>query len=345
MIWKLLQAIYDTSVPIPSEPEILEPALDDIAYFRVAPQVYQLLKQQERLDSLPAAYRNRLKNKYDETVRSNLYIHYENERILQAFEASEIPVIPLKGVRFAMKYFGHIGARGTSDIDLLLKKSDMKRAEACIRQLGFTNEEKTIRAHFHRSFSKPLAGTPHSLTVELHWGLLMEGTSRYSIAPFWHEAVPLKPYKQVMELSEYHLFYMICLHGWKHGLNSPKYLIDIVQLLEVSGDRISFDRLLQDASIHRTYKRIASTLSIVYRQFPYLEARKPLKLSKRRGNWWDYDTVRGKKKNTITRYTRFLQYQWLDFDSPSHGLAASVHYLESLVLFRKGVKTNDQTYV
>ncbi|MDQ0115556.1 nucleotidyltransferase domain-containing protein [Paenibacillus harenae] len=345
MIWSLLQAIYDTSVPIPSEPEILEPALDDVEYFHVAPQVYQLLKQQERLGGLPAAYRDRLKLKYDETVRTNLYIHYENERILQAFEDSGIAVIPLKGVRFAMKYFGHIGARGTSDIDLLLHESDMKRAEACIRQFGFTCEEKPIRAHFHRSFSKPLAGTNHSLTVELHWGLLMEGTSSFSIAPFWREAEPLKPYKQVMELSEYHQFYMICLHGWKHALDSPKYLIDIVQLLEVSGDRISFDRLLQDASIHRTYKRIASTLSVVYKQFPYLEARKPLKLANRRGNWWYYDAGRGKKKNALLRYARFLQYQWLDFDSPIHSLAASIHYMESLVLFRKGVRTNDQTEV
>lgn len=341
MIWKLLQAIYDTSVPIPSEPEHLEQVLNDITYFHIAPQVYQLLKQQEKLGCLPSAFRDRLKLKYDETVRTNLYIQYENERILRAFEASGIPVIPLKGVYFAKKYFGHIGARATSDIDLLLEESDMKRAEACIRELGFTCEEQQIRAHFHRSYSKPITGTLHSLAIELHWGLLMRGTSRLDIAPFWQEAVPLKPYKQVMELSDYHQFYMICLHGWKHGLNSPKYLLDIVQLLEVSGDRICFDRLLREASIHRTNKRIASTLSIVYRQFPYLEESKPLHLPKRRGNWWYYDAIRGNKKNAFQRYSRFLQYQWLDFDLPSHSLAASIHYLESLVMFRKGVRTSD----
>lgn len=341
MIWKLLRAIYDTSVLFPSEPELLEQALDDITYFHIAPQVYQLLKQQERIGSLPSAFQDRLKLKYDETVRTNLYIHYENERILRAFEASGIPVIPLKGVRFAMKYFGHLGARGTSDIDLLLQESDMKRAEACVRELGFTCEEQTIRAHFHRSYSKPITGSPHPLAVELHWGLLMKGTSRLNIAPFWQESVPLKPFKQLMELSEYHQFYMICLHGWKHGLNSPKYLLDIVQLLEVSADKISFDRLLQDASIHRTYNRIVSTLSIVYRQFPHLEERKPLKLRKRRGDWWYDDAFRGKKKNAVERYSRFLQYQWLDFDSPNHSLAASIHYLESLILLRKGVRTND----
>lgn len=341
MIWTLLQAIYDTSVPIPSEPEHLELALNDIITFHIAPQVYQLLKQQERLGSLPSSFHDRLKLKYEETARTNLYIQYENARILRALEESGIPVIPLKGVLFAKKYFGHIGARVTSDIDLLLQESDMKRAEACIRELGFTCEEKQIRAHFHRSYSKPIAGSQHSLAVELHWGLLMRGTSRLDIAPFWLEAVPLKSYKLVMELSDYHQFYMICLHGWKHGLNSPKYLLDIVQLLEASGDRVCYDRLLREASIHRTYKRIASTLSIVYRQFPYLEARKPLPLPERRGNWWYYDPMRGSKKNAFQRYSRFLQYQWLDFDVPSHSLAAAIHYLESLIMFRKGVRTND----
>ncbi|PWW17162.1 hypothetical protein DFO73_1306 [Cytobacillus oceanisediminis] len=33
----------------------------------------------------------------------------------------EVEASPLKGVTFAEKYFGHLGGRGTSDIDLFMR--------------------------------------------------------------------------------------------------------------------------------------------------------------------------------------------------------------------------------
>ena len=338
MIWKLLQAIYDPSVPFPTDSNIFDEALADIEYFHIAPPFYQLLMQQGKLASTPVSFQNRLKKKFDETVALNVYIQYENDRIFKAFEACGISVIPMKGVMFATKYFGHIGARATSDIDLLVQAADLSRAEACIRSLGFTSEERPIRSHFHRSFSKPLTGSLPPLTVELHRDLLMDGTSNFSVETLWQDAVPLEPYSRVMELSDYHTFYMICLHGWKHALNSMKYLIDIVQLLHVCSDRIDYDRLLRDAASHQTYKRICSTLSIVYRQFPFLEHRKPLPLPQRRGDWWSYGAIRGKRNRSLMLYFRFLQYQWFDFDTSRHSFAASIHYLEPHFMKRREVK-------
>lgn len=340
MIWKLLQAIYDPGIPFPADSKIFDAALYDIEYFHIAPPFYQLLKQQGKLASTPVPFQKRLKTIFDETTALNVYIQYENERIFKAFEASGISVIPMKGVNFASKYFGHIGARCTSDIDLLVQAADLSRAEACIRSLGFTCGERQIRSHFHRSFSKPLTGSLPPLTVELHWGLLMEGTSNFSIEQFWRDAIPLEPYSLVLELSDYHTFYMICLHGWKHALNSPKYLIDIVQLLHICSDRIDYGRLFRDAAAHQTYKRISSTLSIIYRQFPFLEARKPLPLPQRRGDWWSYDAIRGKRNRSFMLYIRFLQYQWCDFDHTRHSVAASIHYLEPQLMKRKGVRKN-----
>ncbi|MBC8080491.1 MAG: nucleotidyltransferase family protein [Gorillibacterium sp.] len=340
MIWNLLHAIYDPGSPMPTEPNTLQTIQEDIEYFHIEPQLYHLLKQQNKLEDIPLAFRNQLKVKYDETMLLNLYIQYENEKIFKAFDDSSITVIPLKGVHLATKYFGHIGARGTSDIDLLVKAAELAQAEECIRSLGFTWEEENIRSHFHHSFSKPIVGSTHPLTVELHWGLLMEGTSRFNVEELWREALPMKPYSHVMELSDYHTFYMICLHGWKHGFDSVKYFIDIIQLITVCRDRIDYDRLFRDSVAHQTYKRISSTLSIVYRQFPYLESHKPLILSKRTGHWWNYAAIRGKQKRSLTRYLRFLQYHFLEYDLPSHSFVASILYLEPILMQRREVKTN-----
>ncbi|WP_274650951.1 nucleotidyltransferase family protein [Paenibacillus humicola] len=343
MVWKLLHALYNEKAPFPVDSETLDASLDDIGYFRLEPQVYRLLSTQNKLERLPDAHRERLKTKFDESVMLNVYIQFETERLFHAFESRGIDVIPLKGVRFAAKYFGHIGARSTSDIDLLIRPGDADRAADCVRALGFACEEPYIRGHFHAGFSKPLPGRRQPLTVELQWDLLMDGTSNFKPEPMWRDALPLKPYKHVLELSEYHTFYMICLHGWKHGLDSLKYLIDIVQLIRVIGERIDYGELFEDAKAHRTYRRLASTLSVVYRQFPFLEERKPLDLPKRGGTWWCYESIRGKRTASWMRYVRFVRYQWFDFDSPVHGFTASIQYLESLLKKPKGGEYHGQT--
>jgi len=335
MIWKLFQAIYNDA-PLPTSAEELEIILEDAEFFHIEPQLYQLLADRRLLGHLPEAAQRRLKAQFSETCALNLFIQHENDRLMRQFDNAGIAVIPLKGVRFAIRYFGHLGARATTDIDLLVQPEDLPRAEEIIRRLGFTTEEREIRSHYHRSYSRPLNHSPHPLTVELHWGLLMEGTSRFNTEELWQEAHVLAPYRHVLELSDYHNFYMICLHGWKHGMDSLKYLLDIVQMVEVHEGRIDYERLHRDGITHLTYKRLCSVLSIVKRQFPYLDNLQPNKFPLNRGTWWNYQAIRYTQKRSLSRYLRFLQYLFLEYDRPGHSLTASRHYWEPMVTHERG---------
>lgn len=338
MIWKLFEAIYSDAPP-PASADAWEVILGDAAFFHIEPQLYQLLSDRGLLADLPATVQDRLKSKFSETCALNLFIQYENERILRQFDREGIAAIPLKGVRYAIRYYGHLGARATTDIDLLVQPEDLPRAVESIRRLGFTTAEREIRSHFHRSYSRPLAQSPYPLTVELHWGLLMEGTSRFNSAELWQEARVLAPYRHVLELSDYHQFYMICLHGWKHGLDSLKYLLDIVQLTQANGSLIDGRRLQRDTIKHQTYKRMGSVLAIVKRQFPYLRLNDFLQSESfpvNRGTWWSYEAIRYTDRRSLRRYLRFLQYLLLEYDKPVHSLAASRQYWEPMATHERG---------
>jgi hypothetical protein len=322
VIISFIQALYDPRIPIPHDWDYYEKVLEDIEFFAISSQIYYLLKQQDQLVQTPPFFQARLKQKYDETLHLNIFIKNQTEQIFRKFEEKAIPAIPLKGISFAELYFGHIGARGTSDIDLLIKKGDVEKAIECVKALGYTMEQQRIPAHFHWSFSKLLPHSPIPLTVELHWDLLTENTSDLNIAEFWNHAMPIQSYQYIKELSDFHTFYMICLHGWKHNMSALKYFIDIIQMIHVLQDQLQYTDLFKAAASHRTLKRITRTLAIVYHHFPHLEWVTELPFPNRPHLWWDYNAIRNLDHRTIKQYANWIYYEFFDFDTVKHSLAA-----------------------
>src|SRR5207249_983418 len=147
------------------------------------------------------------------------------------------------------------------------------------------------------------------LVVELHWSLVKENTSRFDINDFWDQAKPVAHFSHIKELSENHIFYMICLHGWRHNLDSLKYFIDIIQVIHKYRLVLDYQEIFTLAADHQTLKRMMRTLSIVYQQFPHLNnvLRFPVKKKK---NLWEYRPVKGLKQ-----YVDFLDYQFCSFES------------------------------
>ena len=271
MIVPFLRALYSDAPSPPTSEQTCRAILEDIEFFDIGPQVYWLLKSQNRLDDVPAGFRERLKRRFDETAARNLFIMHETDRLLRALNAKGIAVIPLKGVRFAETYFGHPGARPTTDIDLLVRESDMPEAVSCVRSMGYAIDGERFPDHFHESFAKPLPGSPLPLSAELHWDLLVRRTSSLRVGDLWDESQADARYEAVYQLSPTHALYAICLHGWQHAMNSLKYPLDVAQVIHSRGSEIDYRALFELARAHRTEKRLASVLSIALALFPHLE--------------------------------------------------------------------------
>ncbi|WP_252189340.1 nucleotidyltransferase family protein [Rossellomorea vietnamensis] len=203
-----------------------------------------------------------------------------------------------------------MAARGTSDIDILIKKERIEETVQLVKSLGFEQEEEWIPDHFHCSFSKRIPGSPVPLVVEIHWGIVKEKTSHLKMDPFWKEAVSLGGHSYIKRLSDQHTFYMICLHGWRHNLDSPRYYIDIIQLIFRLNNRINLHHLFQQARKDGTLKRLVRTLSIVYGEYPMLENMMRLPVKRQ---------MKG-RKGGLFHYWDFIDFQFLSYDTFQHSV-------------------------
>ncbi len=156
------------------------------------------------------------------------------------------------------------------------------------------------------------------LTVELHWHIVKENTANFQIEELWNDSTTIEGYEHIKELSDLHTFYLICLHGWRHNLDSWKYFIDIIQLIIHFGDKIDYNELQKMTARHQTKKRTFRTLSIVYEEYPQLNQILPL----------PYKTPTMKnRKTTVNKYVDFIDYSFLSYDSPKHSLIEFYHWL------------------
>ncbi|GMA61153.1 hypothetical protein GCM10025859_15930 [Alicyclobacillus fastidiosus] len=106
--------------------------------------------------------------------------------------------------------------------------------------------------------------------------MVKEHHSRMKVKDLWKNSVPVREYQFIRELSVQNTFYAICLHGANHRMESFKYVLDIVQMIQRCRREIDYPRLFAQARDDGTAKRISAVLAYVYQQFPHLHEVKPL---------------------------------------------------------------------
>lgn len=321
MSYDFISSLYSSNHLAHHDDYYYNKIIQDIKHEGVESQIYYLLKEKGVFEQTPIFFQAFLKEKYDKGLFMNLFIKNQTDMVLARFEEKGIDVIPLKGVYFAEKYFGHIGARATSDIDLLVRFQDLNQTFESVKALGFKTEEEPIPGHFHCSFSKKLPYSTVPLVVELHWGLVKEDTSGFDINDIWRQSKVVGENKYIRELSHLHCFYFICLHGWRHNLSSLKYFIDIMQMIHKLGYELEYGELFRLAESHQTLKRVNRTLSIVYDEFPHLHKVVMLPL-KRKKRFRKHGDTKG-----IKLYIDFLDYQFFSYDTIKHSLIEIYHWL------------------
>lgn len=136
------------------------------------------------------------------------------EEICQAFEEAKIPFIPLKG-SVLRDYYPERWMRTTSDIDVLVKKEDLKRA------LTLLMEEKGYSYLTKYSHDVSLVSR-NKFHIEIHYDLIEDGLVNKSsdfLSNIWPNT-ELKPgysYWHIMKEEFFYLYHMV--HAAKHLLN------------------------------------------------------------------------------------------------------------------------------
>ncbi|RMB25716.1 putative nucleotidyltransferase-like protein [Sphingomonas sp. PP-F2F-G114-C0414] len=196
--------------------------------------------------------------------------------------ADGIEPIFLKGSALAMLAYGALARRQFSDIDLLVRPADARRAAALLENAGYrarsdtggnpadTNLAGATLANRVARLS-PLAKdmevrhVDNGQIVELHWRMtdaLHERPAQDREAVQW---VELAPGAAVPTLATDALFAYICNHGAAHMWARLRWLADVAALLAREPD--GGDRLWHAAVARRQGRAAASAILLARRYF------------------------------------------------------------------------------
>ncbi len=136
---------------------------------------------------------------------------FELSRICKALESAEIDFIPLKGA-VMRQYYPEPWMRTSCDIDVLVKKEDLARAEECMLQtLGYKKAKESLH-----DVSFDAAGSVH---IELHFDLLEEDRAENSRAvalDVWDYTEDAQGKKHHKLLSDEMFYFYHVAHIAKH---------------------------------------------------------------------------------------------------------------------------------
>ena len=91
-------------------------------------------------EAVPEAALNELRNHSHENTRRNLLLTGELLKLLNLFEAHGICVIPFKGPTLAAMAYGNLALREFDDLDILVRKQDVPRAEELLVSMEYRSQ-------------------------------------------------------------------------------------------------------------------------------------------------------------------------------------------------------------
>jgi hypothetical protein len=218
------------------------------------PLFHQVLSYQGLLEHLPVRVREELEEGFlDHTALTLLYDHTLRV-ILNSFRQKGVSCILLKGASIALEFYHPRESRPYTDLDLLVKKSDVDKAKKILMELGFRisnpEGEEIRRKYFNSvSFSKTEA---HPIDLDLHWEAFIISWNKrpfLSSHQVWEKIRWIEfPGLRLPVLQPYMLILYLAFHfTLHHHFGKLLSLCDLDKVIEKWGEKIDWDELIRQA--------------------------------------------------------------------------------------------------
>lgn len=189
-------------------------------------------------------------------LRKNYYaINYQNscyfnelKNILLLFDSAMVEVVVLKGAALIGKIWKNAALRPMADIDVLIKKHDIIRAEKLMFNSGYIAREKSYRTkEWYRKYHHhlvPFYNPENGIITEIHTNIFPPDKSiQLDMNKLWTNAEPAKIADidaKILCLED--IFIHLCLHLFVGtSVGGIKNLSDIAQTLKCFGERIDWE--------------------------------------------------------------------------------------------------------
>ncbi|MBW4630350.1 MAG: nucleotidyltransferase family protein [Iphinoe sp. HA4291-MV1] len=214
--------------------------------------------------SVPTTFQQQLQ--YDQYARTqrNLILTSKLLKLLELFEANNIPIIPFKGPTLAISVYGDVSRRNFYDLDILVRKQDFFKTKEVLVAQGYrpysnSSEKEAIylstlkpeqqKAYLQSHWELHLVDERDRVTIDLHHGMLPKQFSFLFDTEWIWEDAQLKPFanKMILNFALEDLILVLCSQGAKDCWQQLSRVCDIAQLIHTS-DEINWERMCERAA-------------------------------------------------------------------------------------------------
>jgi hypothetical protein len=202
----------------------------------VVPLLYLNLAR-ERADFIPPSFLSKLKLQYQENHARNTILTAELCHLIDLFAASGIEAIPYKGPALAIFAYGNLALRRFVDLDLIVRKQDVRRARDLLIDEGYTltrlltpaQQDLLLRTQHNLQFARD----NRRLLLELHWEVAPHlFASSVQENELWQNlgTITIND-RELKALSAEDLLFSLCVHGSRHLWERLGWICDVAELI------------------------------------------------------------------------------------------------------------------
>lgn len=239
--------------------------LEAASHHGMEPMVYDRLAPAR--DAVPPRVLGRLQRAFERNGLRNLERYARLRVLVASLHAQGIRVAALKGAALAALVYRNPGLRPMIDVDLLVPRESLARAEDVVRALDYRELETPhdrdwyLARHHH---ARPYGAADGALTVELHHHLLSGEARRWlPIDELWERTVSTRigPIEvDVLCPTDTVLHVAVHLAHTNRFMSELRAVRDLAECVDRHGAAIDWDALVERAGRYRLTRAVRLAL-------------------------------------------------------------------------------------
>jgi hypothetical protein len=155
-----------------------------------------------------------------------------------AFTAARLDAVALKGALFAERYYERPAFRGTTDVDLMVRESDLDAARRALAGVGYRASADETEARFRREHHHLHFHHPHAPELELHFHAYRGfGTVLRSDELIARSVAAPSPFETLRVLAPVDELVYLAVHAAAHRFGRLSWLYDLRLLVDAMTER------------------------------------------------------------------------------------------------------------